>query len=118
MGHPSDRLNLAATAAREAIQTRYGNTLRLTMLASEHGVHPTSLCQAYRRIFGTTFYTDLTDHRIKIAKQLLAEGTKVIAVAHLVGYGASKKNFFRVWRKHVKCSPGDWQRENRSETAK
>lgn len=74
-------------------------------------IHPTYAQKLFRDYSGVTLREYLTRIRLNVAMHLLLEGTKVDAVAVLVGY-RSKKNFYRRFRESFGTSPTCWRAQN------
>ncbi|MFY9424306.1 MAG: helix-turn-helix transcriptional regulator, partial [Bacillota bacterium] len=74
-------------------------------------VSPFYLSHLFRDELGTTFVSYLTEVRLDKAKKLLKDTQLTIAeIAEKVGY-SDASYFSRVFKKHVKVTPGRFRRE-------
>ena len=75
-------------------------------LAHSLGLSPTYFCRLFHVQTGQTFSAFLSSARIRMAKELLLEGSHTIQeVAEMCGY-PNKSYFCKVFRKHAHVSPG------------
>ena len=75
-------------------------------LAHSLGLSPTYFCRLFHAQTGQTFSAFLSSARIRMAKELLLEGSHTIQeVAEMCGY-PNKSYFCKVFRKHAHVSPG------------
>lgn len=85
--------------------------LSLDRVAEAVHVSPFYLSHLFRDELGTTFVSYLTEVRLDKAKKLLKDTQLTIAeIAEKVGY-SDASYFSRVFKKHVKVTPGRFRRE-------
>lgn len=83
-------------------------------LAHQAGLNEFMLKQGFHQAFGTTVFGVLRNHRLELAKQILAEQDITVAeVAHRVGY-ASVPSFAKAFRRRFGLSPKEHQKACRS----
>lgn len=96
--------------AKEILLRDLSNPPSLEDLARQAGLNDFMLKQGFHHCFGTTVFRLLRDHRLEIAKQLLAERSITVeAVAHQVGY-ASVRSFARAFKSKFTVSPKAYQK--------
>mgnify|MGYP001791809358 CR=1 FL=1 len=96
--------------AKEILLQDMSNPPTLAELAHQAGLNDFLLKQGFRQIFGTTVFGELRSHRLKLAKQRLAEQTVSVAeVARQVGYGSGTA-FARSFRREFGMSPKAYQK--------
>lgn len=99
--------------AKDAVETRYAESLRIEVLASEVGVHPVHLAREFRRRFHTTVGHHIRNLRIARACQLLAESAlPLVEIAMEVGY-SDQAGFTTAFRKQTGLTPSEFRRRNR-----
>ncbi|MGD1899088.1 MAG: helix-turn-helix transcriptional regulator [Phormidesmis sp.] len=99
--------------AKEILLRDLSNPPSSAELAQRVGLNDLMLRQGFRQIFGTTVFSLLQTHRLKIAKQLLAEqNTTVTEVAQLTGY-ASLSCFSRAFKRELGIGPKAYQKRCR-----
>lgn len=99
--------------AKEMVETRYAEPLRLEAVAAQVGVHPVHLAREFRRRFHETVGDRIRDLRIARACQLLAEsGLPLVQVALEVGY-SDQASFTTTFRRRTGLTPSGFRRLNR-----
>lgn len=83
----------------------------LKALAKISGMSRTSFCQQFKRVLGMTPMEYLTEWRIGLAITRLKGGQEsILSIALSLGY-QSEAAFYRVFKKYVGQSPGQFKRE-------
>lgn len=114
---PGSHLNRDETEriyyARDILLNRIDNPPTLQELAHQIGLNDRKLKQGFRKVFGTTVFGYLHNHRMQQAQQLLLmPGTTIASVAHAVGY-RSPEAFSVAFRRTFEISPKAYQLGNR-----
>ncbi|NJR51295.1 MAG: helix-turn-helix transcriptional regulator [Leptolyngbyaceae cyanobacterium CSU_1_3] len=95
--------------ARKILLQRINHPPSLIELARLVGLNDNSLKRGFRRVFGTTVFGYLHDHRLEQAQQLLASGEmKVSEVAAAIGF-ESRSYFSIAFRKKFGMNPKEYQ---------
>jgi transcriptional regulator GlxA family with amidase domain len=94
----------AVAMAIDQMVRHSGERLTLERIAASCGLSATRLRRDFRLHTGMTVHEFLTRQRMQTARDLLESGEKVEWVAGYVGY-ASRKNFYRQYRKQFGRSP-------------
>lgn len=97
--------------AHDILRQRLTQPPSLLELARLVKLNDYKLKQGFRQIFGTTVFGCLSQHRMKKARQLLAQQQPISAVAIAVGY-ASPTTFSGAFKREVGVSPKRYQLEN------
>lgn len=85
----------------------------LKALAKISGMSRTAFCQRFKCLLGMTPMEYLTEWRIGIAIKRLKDGQEsILSIALSLGY-QSEAAFYRVFKKYVGQSPGQFKRETR-----
>ena len=96
--------------ARDLLEARICEPVRLTELASELGVNPSHLSRAFRRAYGVSLSAWLRRRRVELACAALADPAASLAqVAHAVGF-ADQSHLCRSFRQVTGLTPGAWRR--------
>jgi AraC family transcriptional regulator len=96
--------------AREMIVDRFPETLRLTHIAGEVGVHPVYLATAFRQKFGVTIGEFVRKLRIEHAcAELKSDEVSLTEVALRAGF-VDQSHFSRVFKSHVGTTPARYRR--------
>ena len=91
-------------AAYDHLVRTPGQPLTLSELSRHVGLSPSKLTDGFRRLFGTTVFGVLQEHRLQQAHQMLSSGlTTVSETAHRVGY--SPAHFATLFRQRFGISP-------------
>lgn len=92
------------------IQTHYRDpNLCLAMVSAEFGLSEGYLSSIFKKETGTNFAEYLEQLRVKAARVLLEDGTKVTDVSHMVGYN-SIQSFRRAFKRVMGVSPSEYRR--------
>jgi AraC-like DNA-binding protein len=96
--------------ARDLLDARICEPVRLTELASELGVNPSYLSRAFRRAYGVSLSAWLRRRRVEVACAALADPAASLAqVAHALGF-ADQSHLCRSFRRVTGLTPGAWRR--------
>ncbi len=93
---------------RRYIDSHYRSALPLATLSGEVGISSTYLSDRFHRRVGCTIRQYIAGVRVDAAKPLLHEGTKVEAVALLVGY-RNRSHFTRQFKRLVGMTPSQFR---------
>ncbi len=104
------RESLPVRKIREYIDVHYASPIHLEDMASRFQMNPTYLGTLFKKETGILFSDYLTQRRIEAAKEALrTERSTLAQVAREVGYPEAKY-FFKVFRKHIGITPGEYRR--------
>jgi AraC-like DNA-binding protein len=96
-----------AAKARDIIDLRYDESLRVETLARMSGCHPVRLRALFRREFGLSMREYRTNVRVHRASSLVTRGdVKIEAVAAMVGF-RSRRNFYNAFRRVTGRTPSE-----------
>jgi AraC-like DNA-binding protein len=98
-----------AERAREFLDTRFAQPVRLQTLADHCGLSLFHLIRVFRRVVGVTPYSYLIQRRVLGAQSLLCSGSSVADAAYGCGF-ADQSHFTRAFRKVVGVPPGQYRR--------
>jgi AraC-like DNA-binding protein len=86
----------------------------LIELARQASLNISALKQGFKRVFGTTPFQYLNDHRLEVARQLLVTQPLCIeTIAHQVGF-ANRGYFAAVFRKKFGLSPQQYRQQQKN----
>jgi AraC family transcriptional regulator len=109
---PSNRIGAAPRwlrQAREMIVEHFSETLKLTQIAAEVGVHPVYLATAFRQKFGITVGEFVRRLRIEHAcAELNKEDLPLSAIALQAGF-ADQSHFSKVFKSYVGMTPREYR---------
>ena len=95
--------------ARELVIEHFSETLKLTQLAAEVGVHPVYLATAFRQKFGITLGEFVRRLRIEHAcAELKKEDLPLCAIALQAGF-ADQSHFSKVFKSYVGMTPREYR---------
>ncbi len=95
------------------IARHYQEPLTTAIIAEANGLHPNYAMGLFRRAFGTTMTTFITQHRISHAQRLLVTtGDSILDVALAAGF-QSLSRFNEAFRSACGCSPRDYRKKHR-----
>ena len=95
--------------AREMLVEHFSETLKLTQIAAEVGVHPVYLATAFRRKFGVTIGEFVRRLRIEHAcAELKKEDLSLSAIALQAGF-ADQSHFSKVFKSYVGMTPREYR---------
>ena len=107
--HPDPTLSRADQLACY-IARHYQQPLTAQMIAEANGLHPNYAMNLFRRAFGTTMTTLITQHRISHAQRLLVTtGGSILDVALASGF-QSLSRFNEAFKTACGCSPRDYRK--------
>ncbi len=111
--HPDPALSRADQLACY-IARHYREPLTSRTIASANGLHPNYAMSLFRRAFGTTMTTFITQHRISHAQRLLATTeTSVLELALASGF-QSLSRFNEAFKTACGCSPRQYRNAHRA----
>lgn len=94
------------------IARNYHASLTADAIARANGLHPNYAMNLFRRAFGTTMTSFITQHRISHAQRLLVTtGDTVLEVALAAGF-QSLSRFNEAFKAACGCSPRDYRKAN------
>ncbi len=98
---------------QEYIHANYSNcNLSQNIVAEEIGISPAYLSRLFKQEMGTSFTEYINNVRLEQAKQLLISSQLLIKdIAYQTGFN-SLQNFFRIFKKNIGISPGEYRREH------
>ena len=98
------RLSGAVATAAALVGTRYSDGLNVREVAKLLGVDRSRLSAAFREQTGFTLHQYIVRVRLQAGVAMIAAGTKIEAVALLVGY-RDKSSFYRQFRRVLRSTP-------------
>ena len=96
--------------AREMIIEHFPETLQLTQIAAEVGVHPVYLATAFREKFGVTIGEFVRKLRIEHACDELKKGDLPLAAIALQAGFVDQSHFSRLFKLYVGTTPGKYRK--------
>jgi AraC family transcriptional regulator len=100
--------------AREMIVEHFSETLKLTQIAAEVGVHPVYLATAFRKKFGVTIGEFVRKLRIEHAcAELVKRKIPLTEIATQAGF-ADQSHFSKVFKSYVGMTPHKYRNTVRS----
>lgn len=100
--------------AREMVIQNFPETLRLTQIADEVGVHPAYLATAFRQKYGVTIGEFVRKLRIEHARAELVKGDLPLAEIALQAGFVDQSHFSKVFKLYLGTSPARYRRAIRS----
>jgi len=100
--------------AREMIVEYFPESLKLTQIASEVGVHPVYLATAFRQKFGLTIGEFVRQLRIEHACAELIKADLPLAEVALQAGFADQSHFSKIFKAYVGTTPAKYRRTLRS----
>ncbi|HSB29078.1 MAG TPA: AraC family transcriptional regulator, partial [Pyrinomonadaceae bacterium] len=100
--------------AREMIVEHFSQTLKLTQIAGEVGVHPAYLATAFRKKFGVTVGEFVRKLRIEHACAELIKGDLPLAAIALHAGFVDQSHFSKTFKLYVGTTPANYRRIFRS----
>jgi AraC family transcriptional regulator len=95
--------------ARDMVIEHFSETLKLTQIAAEVGVHPVYLAAAFRQKFGVTIGEFVRKLRIEHAcAELKKDDLPLSAIALQAGF-ADQSHFSKVFKSYVGLTPGEYR---------
>lgn len=114
--HPDPALSRADQLACY-IARNYHEPLTADSIAKANGLHPNYAMNLFRRVFGTTMTSFITQHRISHAQRLLlTTGDAVLDVALAAGF-QSLSRFNEAFKAACGCSPRDYRKAHQTAPA-
>lgn len=109
---PSHRIGAAPPwlrQARELVREHFSETLKLTEIGAEVGVHPVHLATAFRHKFGVTIGEFVRKLRIEHAcAELKKEDLPLATIAFQAGF-ADQSHFSKVFKSYVGMTPREYR---------
>lgn len=97
-------------AIHRLIAENYTRTITLSEAADVVGMNKTAFCNAFRRMYGTTFIKYLTHYRMKAAARLLETTTMNVSdIAYKIGFN-DIPHFNRLFTQHFHITPTKYRR--------
>lgn len=104
--------------ALEMIYYDYAQPLTVEDAATATGYGKSNFCKIFKSITGDTFHTVLNKQRVESACGLLAQtDLSIEEIAWQTGFGETK-TFCRVFKSVKACTPRQYRKKDRSETAR
>ncbi|HSR66330.1 MAG TPA: AraC family transcriptional regulator [Acidobacteriota bacterium] len=110
---PERRLPGWLKQAREILESRLGERVKLGEVARQVDVHPVYLCDQFRRFYRSTPGEFLRRRRVERAGRQLRESGRPLAQIALENGFSDQSHFTRVFREQTGLTPGDYRRRNR-----
>jgi AraC family transcriptional regulator, transcriptional activator of the genes for pyochelin and ferripyochelin receptors len=99
--------------AKNVLIKRLGNPPTLKDLAQQAQLNERTLNEGFQQMFGTTVFRYLHEHRLEVARQLLATGDlRIEEVAQQVGF-AHRGYFAKAFRKKFGLSPKAYRQQQK-----
>jgi AraC family transcriptional regulator len=95
--------------ASAMVERRFLEKIKLSSVAHEAGVHPVHLARRFRQHFGVSVGQRVRALRVEHARELIARGTPLPAVATECGF-ADQSHFTRTFTRVAGVSPGAYRR--------
>jgi transcriptional regulator GlxA family with amidase domain len=106
-------VNPKVQQALSYITERYQGPLRLSVVASQIGVHPSHLCRLFKKELRISFRRCILMMRLHRSRQLLAESDKSIKqISFEIGFGCPEA-FSRAFKQQVGYPPGQYRKRYR-----
>lgn len=96
------------------IARNYHKPLTAQTIAQAVGVHPNYAMNLFRKTFGTTMITFITEHRVSQAQRMLATTDYAILSVALESGFQSLSRFNEAFKANCGCSPRDYRRAHRA----
>lgn len=94
------------------VAQRYTESLSVTEISKEVGLHPNYAMNLFKKAFGTTLIDYLTHHRVSHAQRLLATtDDKIVEIAFSSGFN-SVSRFNEAFRRSCGCTPREYRAEH------
>lgn len=101
-------LSRRVQAAAVIVRNRYRDGVNARQVARLIGVDRSRLATTFRQQTGLTLHEYIVQVRLRAAVTMIASGTKIEAVALLVGY-RDKSTFYRQFRRHTGVTPAAYR---------
>ena len=106
-------VNPKVKQALSYMAAQYHGPLKLTVVASRIGIHPSHLCRLFKKELGMPFRRCILIMRLHKARQLLAESEKSIKqISFEIGFGCPEA-FSRAFKRQMGCPPGQYRKHHR-----
>lgn len=100
------------------IAENYNRRITLSEISAAVGMSPTSFCNSFKAMTGTTFNRYLTDYRMRIASQLLTDTTLNISqIGYQVGY-SDVAHFTRSFTARFRMPPSAFRHNSATDKLK
>lgn len=96
--------------ARELLNDRCGEEIKIADIAGEVGVHQLHLARTFRRHFGCSPGEYLRSRRIELASDLLLKSKKTLVEIALTSGFTDQSNFTRSFRQNTGMTPAEFRR--------
>jgi len=114
---PSTRMRAAPPwliQARDLIAEHYAETLTLTHIAAQVGVHPVHLATTFRQKYGVTIGEFVRKLRVEHAcDKLIRKGLPLAVIALQAGF-ANQSHFSKVFKSYIGMTPAKYRRSIQS----
>lgn len=87
--------------------------ITLKMVAAHFGVSVSTVTQLFQKYAQLTFHSYVTQRRMAMAEQLIAEGVPLEQVGKRIGF-LDHSTFYRAFRQHFGKSPRQYRNESAS----
>ena len=96
--------------ARELLNDRCSEEIKIAEIAGEVGVHRLHLARTFRRFFGCSPGEYLRQCRIELASNLLLKSKKTLVEIALMSGFTDQSSFTRSFRRHTGVTPAEFRR--------
>ncbi len=97
-------------AARELLNDRCSEEIKMADIAAEVGIHQLHLARTFRRFFGCSPGEYLRTRRIELASNLLLKSKKPLVEIALMSGFADQSNFTRSFKQNTGVTPATFRR--------
>lgn len=98
-------------AIQKLVTENYSRTITLDEAAALLSMNKTAFCNAFKRMYGTTFVKFLTSYRMQVAARLLeTTASNISDIAYRVGFN-DVPHFNRTFSEYFHSSPGEYRRK-------
>jgi AraC family transcriptional regulator len=106
----SNKLPIWLKAAREVLNDRCHEDIKMSDIAKEIGVHQLHLARTFRRFFRCSPGEYLRECRIELASNLLLKSKKTLVEIALMSGFPDQSNFTRAFRQNTGVTPAQFRR--------
>lgn len=99
--------------AKELLDDQFSESLTLSAIAAEAGVHPVYLASSFRRHYGCSVGEYLRRRRVEFAGRLISNSYDSLADIALSAGFSNQAHFFRIFKQMTGMSPARFRAANR-----